>query len=113
MNQPSEPDVEVFEHIPDTYAEFDPVPEDVLAAARGALAWGPAHAAIRLVHRAREQGPRTCRVLGVQTSAAAIGGIRRTAFSPAGSVRILGDAPPHVSPSTARAQPPTSPTCGG
>ena len=40
MNELSERDVEVFEHIRDTYAELDPVPEDVLAAARGALGLG-------------------------------------------------------------------------
>ena len=40
MNELSERDVEVFEHIRDTYAELDPVPEDVLAAARRALGLG-------------------------------------------------------------------------
>jgi hypothetical protein len=40
MNELSEWDVEVFEHIGDTHAELDPVPEDVLAAARGALGLG-------------------------------------------------------------------------
>ena len=39
MNELSEPDVGVFEPVRNAYAEFDPVPEDVLAAAGGALGW--------------------------------------------------------------------------
>jgi hypothetical protein len=57
---------------------------------------GPAHAALRLVQRESEQGPRTCRVLRVHTSATRSVGSCRTKFSPAGSVRIRGFTPPHL-----------------
>jgi hypothetical protein len=40
MSELSDRDVELIERIRDTYAELDPVPEDVLVAARAALGWG-------------------------------------------------------------------------
>jgi hypothetical protein len=40
MSELSERDVELIERVRDTYAEIDPVPEDVIAAARAALGWG-------------------------------------------------------------------------
>ena len=96
MNKPSDPDLEVFEHVRDTYAQIDPVPEDVLAAARGALGCGPAHAALRLVQRESEWGPRTCRLLRVHTSAAAMGGILSYGVLPSCSVRIWEVSPRHT-----------------
>jgi hypothetical protein len=40
MNDLSEQDLKSIEHIRETYAQLDPVPHDVLAAARRALGWG-------------------------------------------------------------------------
>ena len=93
MNELSERDVKVSEHIRDTYAEFDPVPEHVLTAARGALGWGPAHAALWLVRRESEQRPRTCRALGVHTSAVAIGVLLCGVLPSWPRVRIQGVRP--------------------
>ena len=73
MNELSERYVEVFEHIRDTYAEFDPVPEDVLAAARGALAWGLPTLPLGWYGASRNRGRELAAF--VHTSAAAIGGI--------------------------------------
>ena len=40
MSELSDRDVDLIERIRDTFAEIDPVPEDVMAAARAALGWG-------------------------------------------------------------------------
>jgi hypothetical protein len=96
MNEPSEPDVEVFEHIRDTYAEFDPVPEDVLAAARGALGWGPPSLPFGwciAVGTGAENLPRSRGCTQAQPRSA---GSCRTAFSPRLQRWIRGFAPPYV-----------------
>ncbi len=40
MSELSDRDVDLFERVRSTYAEIDPVPEDVVAAARAALGGG-------------------------------------------------------------------------
>jgi hypothetical protein len=46
MSELSDRDVDLMERIRATYAEIDPVPDDVLAAARATLGWGLAAATL-------------------------------------------------------------------
>ena len=95
MNKPSEPDVEVCEHVRDVYAQFGPVPGGRSRRRARRTPPGPAHAALRLVQREAERGPRTSRVSGC-TSAAAISGILSYGVLPSGQRSDPGGSRPHV-----------------
>ena len=114
MNKLTNRSVKLIEHIRDTYAEFDPVPDDVLAAARGALGWGLAHAAPSAGAARIGTGAENMPPLRVHTSAAATGGILPYGVLPSWQRSDPGRSPRHTwSPSTARAQLSTSPPDGG
>jgi hypothetical protein len=94
MNKLTEPHVEVFEHIRDTYAQFDPAPQDVLAAARGALGWGQPTPPFGWCSASRNRGGEHAAFSGCTQAQLRSAGSCRTEFSPAGqrSVREVRPA---------------------
>ena len=96
MNELTNRGVKLMERIRDTCAEFDPVPEDVLAAARGALGWGLAQAAPSAGAARVRTGAENLPPLRVHTSAAATGGILPYGVLPGWQRSDPGFAAPRV-----------------
>jgi hypothetical protein len=95
MNELTNRDVKLMECIRDTCAELDPLPEHVLAAARGALGWGLPTRPFGWCSASRNRAENG-RLFRVHTSTAAIGGTLSYGLLPCWQHLDPGGSPAHT-----------------